>query len=122
MGFTCRNAHACVGCPAFAPLLKSCPLLGSDGIGFVGATPGEGQRATPGDSQELARVEGVGATRGNSYKRKRMSSGLAKRKSSSELTPCYRECDRLDKRKSSSELTPCYRECDLMYDDTFSDV
>jgi len=72
--FTCRNAHACVGCPAFAPLLRSCPLLGSEGIGFVGATPGEGQ--------EPVRVEAVGATRGNSYKRKRRSSGSAKRKRS----------------------------------------
>merc|ERR1719435_269547 len=86
--FTCRNAHACVGCPAFAPLLRSCPLLGSDGIGFVGATlgatPGDGQGATPGEGEEPARVEAVGATRGNSYKRKRRSSGSAKRKRSSE--------------------------------------
>merc|ERR1712212_81854 len=34
---TCRNAHACVGCPAFAPLLTSCPLLGSEGES-LGAT------------------------------------------------------------------------------------
>ena len=50
---TCRNAHACVGCPAFAPLLTSCPLLGSEG-------------------------ESLGATRGKasgSAKRKRRSAG-----------------------------------------------
>ena len=63
---TCRNAHACVGCPALASLLESC----RDG-------------------------DGLGATHGNSNKRKRRSPGSAKRKRSSDPDQCVAECDQI---------------------------
>jgi len=40
----CDNAHACVGCPLLAGLLKSCPLLEDDHLGAAGASSGAGKR------------------------------------------------------------------------------
>merc|ERR1711955_100848 len=68
---TCTNAHACVGCPYFANLLRSCPLLGSEG---------EALGATRDDPLLGSESEAVGATRDDNSNKRKRSPGPAKRK------------------------------------------
>merc|ERR1719187_2789442 len=106
---TCRNAHACIGCPAFAPLLRSCPLLGEEGesLGAKRKSSGSAKRKSSGS----AKRKSSGSAKGK-------SSGSAKRKRrSAPESWCQLECYEEDLVcRSECSTAFCRFECEVAYD------